>query len=90
MGVLRYRPTSNFIELNENECCEIEDAEYHTSWNWLMPVIKRIRDHVNVDMGFEEFDDWRENFKQIDPYNYSKEQCHQAVIKFIKWYNENT
>ncbi len=56
---------------------------YDTSWDWLMPVIHRIRDHVNVDMGFEEFDDWRENFKQIDPYNYSLEQCYEAVVEFI-------
>ena len=61
--------------------------KYDTSWDWLMPVIHRIRDHVNVDMGFEEFDDWRENFKQIDPYNYSLEQCYKAVVEFIKEYN---
>jgi hypothetical protein len=60
---------------------------YDTSWDWLMPVIHRIRDHVNVDMGFEEYDDWRENFKQIDPYNYSLEQCYKAVVEFIKQYD---
>ena len=66
----------------------MEESSYHTSWDWLMPVIHRIRDHVNVDMGFEEFDDWRENFKQIDPYNYNLEQCYDAVVEFIKEYND--
>ena len=65
-----------------------EELHFHTSWDWLMPVIHRIRDHVNVDMGFEEFDDWRENFKQIDPYNYNLEQCYDAVVEFIKEYND--
>ena len=64
------------------------ELKFHNSWDWLMPVIHRIRDHVNVDMGFEEFDDWRENFKQIDPYNYSLEQCYKAVVEFIKEYND--
>ena len=63
-----------------------ENIDYNT-WNCLMPVIKRIREHVNVDMGFAEFDDWRENFKEIDPYNYSVEQCYKAVVEFIKYYN---
>ena len=64
------------------------ELKYHKSWDWLMPVIHRIRDHINVDMGFEEFDDWRENFKQIDPYNYNLEQCCEAVVEFIKQYND--
>jgi len=64
-------------------------SKFHTSWDWLMPVIRRIRDHVNIDMSFEEYDDWRENFKEIDPYNYSLEQCYTAVVEFINEYNKN-
>ena len=80
MGV-DYVDIDTYLENNK-------ELQYHTSWDWLMPVIHRIRDHVNVDMGFEEFDDWRENFKQIDPYNYSLEQCYKAVVEFIKEYND--
>ena len=80
-----YRPLYNSGDwIPENE------LQYHTSWDWLMPVIHRMRDHINVDMGFEEYDDWRENFKQIDPYNYSLEQCYKAVVEFIKEYNRIT
>ncbi len=78
-------PLSNTYDSNTFDEHELA---FHTSWDWLMPVIHRIRDHVNVDMGFEEFDDWRENFKQIDPYNYSLEQCYEAVVEFIKQYNK--
>lgn len=78
-----YRPLYNSGDwIPENE------LEYNKSWDWLMPVIHTIRDHVNMDMGFEEFDDWRENFKQIDPYNYNLEQCYEAVVEFIKEYNK--
>ena len=82
MGV-DYVDIDTYLENNK-------ELQYHTSWDWLMPVIHRIRDHVNVDMGFEEYDDWRENFKQIDPYNYSLEQCYKAVVEFIKEYNRTT
>ena len=82
MGV-DYVDIDTYLENNK-------ELQYHTSWDWLMPVIHRMRDHVNVDMGFEEYDDWRENFKQIDPYNYSLEQCYEAVVEFIKEYNRTT
>ena len=74
--------------LSESDIQDLENLKYHTSWDWLMPVIHRIRDHVNIDMSFEEYDDWRENFKEIDPYNYSLEQCYTAVVEFIKEYNQ--
>ena len=88
-GVVHEQDWECFDEEREILITPIE-MKYHTSWDWLMPVIHRIRDHVNVDMGFEEFDDWRENFKQIDPYNYSLEQCYEAVVEFIKEYNRTT
>ena len=77
----------------EHPLAEITHEAHHnydTSWDWLMPVIKTIRDHVNVDMGFEEYDNWRENFKQIDPYNYNLSECYKAVVEFIKTYNNDT
>jgi len=84
-----YMPQGEGNATNNSIVIPYEKLQYHTSWDWLMPVIHRIRDHINVDMGFEEFDDWRENFKQIDPYNYSLEQCYEAVVDFINEYNKN-
>ena len=38
-----YRPNSNgFIEISETELCDVDDLQYHTSWDWLMPVIEKI------------------------------------------------
>jgi len=40
-----YRPNSNgFIELSETELCDVDDLQYHTSWDWLMPVVYKIED----------------------------------------------
>ena len=37
-----YRPNSNgFIELSDTELCDVDDLEYHKSWDWLMPVVDK-------------------------------------------------
>ena len=42
-----YRPNSNgFIEISDTELCDVDDLEYHKSWDWLMPVVDKIeREH---------------------------------------------
>ena len=36
-----YRPYSNgFIELSETQICDVDDLIYHSSWDWLMPVVR--------------------------------------------------
>ena len=38
-----YRPYDDgFMEVKENDSCvELEDLQYHTSWDWLMPVAEK-------------------------------------------------
>jgi len=40
-----YRPYDDgFMEVKENDSCvELEDLQYHTSWDWLMPVVHKIK-----------------------------------------------
>jgi len=59
-----------------------EQAKYHTSWDWLMPVITKI----TRDENFWE-NDYREHLMDIIPYGYI-EDCYNAVIQFIIWYNK--
>ena len=71
--------------------------KFHSSWDWLMPVVEKIDNFgVNVIVGRMFCD-----IKYIDPLNPSKEfeiriasgvkmnAVYGAVIEFIKWYNEN-
>ena len=60
--------------------------EYHTSWDWLMPVIQRCYDEG------ERLDGTEHNF--IGEITESLldgdiEATHKAVVEIIKWYNEN-
>jgi len=76
-----YRPYSNgFIELSETEICDVGDLKYHSSWDWLMPVVSKCREESN-----EEDSHWEAIY-------YSLEGCdinvtYHAVLGFIKQYN---
>ena len=86
-----YRPYSNgFVELSETELCDVDDLKYHTSWDWLMPVVeKAFCVACNKDMeGIMGADNHRQNI--IDEHlMFNKIGTYEAVVEFIKWYNEN-
>jgi hypothetical protein len=63
------------------ETMPIHQMKYHTDWNWLMPVLKKINLHLHPDTyGF-----WR----MINvPTEYTIEKVHAQVVEFIKTYNK--
>lgn len=66
--------------------------KYHSSWDWLMPVWKRLTGAV---AGLTEEGDYPVDFSTImDMYAYHCEQvdiaaAHDIVYKGIQWYNSN-
>ncbi len=65
-----------------NEVVPIESMEYHTSWDWLMPVVRKILTNENyIDLT------QRENIMDSLPYGI-EDDTYDAVVEFIKWYNE--
>jgi hypothetical protein len=82
----------------------VEQLKFHTSWDWLMPVVEKIED---LECKFEMFPSETKKkyfvakvmtyanntFKQnnfFDATGETKiESVHNAVVKFIEWYNEN-
>ena len=60
----------------------LDELKFHTSFDWLMPVVSKCRIESN-----SEDSHWESIY-------YTLEECdltvtYQAVIKFIEWYNEN-
>lgn len=59
------------------------EVAYHSSWDWLIPVVEKI--NVNTEQSDE-----RENFKAVCqaylPFG-SINYIWKASVKFIKWYN---
>ena len=56
----------------------IVEMKYHTSWDWLMPVVSKItRDEMLIG------NEYRESIMDTVPYGLI-EDTYQAVIQFIK------
>jgi hypothetical protein len=70
----------------EDDFYEIEDFEYHSSWDLLMPVVKKIKSiHTNPCLLKEAQLNGKINFALIE-ININKTWL--AVIEFIQWYNQ--
>ena len=66
--------------LIQQDECSIKDMKFNTSWDWIMPVIYKIKWIENLD---------DEIYSEIDDAlsNVLIEQVFEEVIEFIKWYN---
>ena len=80
------------------------NLEYHTSWDWLMPVVEKIENAPNYDFFFHILGNGAfitttrvENFRDGSPDIVESKIVHDskidatwlAVVEFIKWYNKN-
>lgn len=70
--------------------------QYHTSWDWIMPVVEKINldrrvEEVSVSMGKTRIWFKHEFYIQypVNPHYNTITQCFLTVVEFIKWYNEN-
>lgn len=60
---------------------------FHESWDWLMPCIKKIREILNTELSFNDYDNWRYLQVTLNPFNYDIDFIHSKVVVFIQWYN---
>lgn len=76
-------------ELLTGEC--LSKPKYHYSWDWLMPVVKKIYDYLqNIERPLVNHC-WKGYLLEVDIACWIREvnikKAHEAVIEFIKWYN---
>lgn len=86
MGIesYRFRNYNMFIFDEDNHRTEI-DLHYHTSWDWLMPVVSEIKTIGNIrDRFYEGLDRLDTSIMEVDI-----ELAYQNVVDIIEWYNEN-
>ena len=82
---------ANMYRTNDKGWVHKDNLEFHSSWEWLMPVMEKIRGIWNTF----EFDT-PENDKAEDIFSFTKEwfmsadidSIYNAVVEFIKWYNQ--
>jgi hypothetical protein len=71
---------------------DFNECEFHTDWNWLMPVIRKIEELGNdvlittnyIQIAYDE----GEQFIVIDDLNIKIDSVYNAVVEFINWYNK--
>ena len=96
--IAEFMYNDSFYEAKDECYCEdksgcidfyIEDAKYSKSWDWLMPVVEKIVNHIDVNKVT-----WLTR-QQIFGNLYSAistvslNNIYLATIEFIKWYNQN-
>jgi|TARA_R110002012_G_scaffold271536_3_gene456722 hypothetical protein len=70
---------------------ELDELQYHESWDWLIPVIKKIDSYACEEMDFSDYDDYRNKYvfiHNISLHNDIREVYNQ-VVEFIKQYNKD-
>lgn len=77
-----------FFSVRKNTPEEVMDAiakyaKYQTSWDWLIPVIKKIKgivESTNMPM-------YVGMSQRLNPFEYNIESIYDGVVEFIKNYN---
>lgn len=92
MGI-NYEPNRNSHESSEYF---YEDSElgYHTSWDWLMPVIEQINSFgefnvLIIGRACRIYSDLPQHFNRFFEGDTTLDAIYAGVVEFIKWYNKN-
>lgn len=72
-----------------------DDLKYHSSWNWLMPVVEKIEDSYEYDVeilqyGTRVLKNGVVIITNVADFSFDKkiEHCYDVILKFIKEYNK--
>ena len=87
--------TDNTENENDYDVFHPDDMQFHTSWDWLMPVVEKIESlGYKFEKNFQRIDrDWqclivKGNDILYQEFNTdSRIACHCVVVEFIKTYN---
>ena len=72
------------------ECCKNNDLKYHSSWDWLLPVVEKcLEKHNNLIDGRDVIDTSYSSIAQALQV-VSLKETYKAVVEFIKWHNKAT
>jgi len=70
--------------LGYDKFSDVAEMKYHTSWDWLMPVVKKCLDVYHIEQMNDDI-----HFQFYDSLGDIK-LTYQAVVEFINEYNQNT
>lgn len=79
----------------------LRDLEYHSSWEWLMPIVEKVEKYCRVEISTPQICIWykyEDELKSEDGFycsipTHGKEKIKvlfTAIVQFIEWYNSTT
>lgn len=86
-------------EKSKSELTHFALLEYHTSWNWLMPVVEKIEEDEEIDVNIllngTRIFKWRTDtdiVNNVAKISFDKkiEHVYDAVVEFIKQHNKES
>lgn len=87
-----------FVGSGPDSCWEFNELQYHTSWDWLMPVAEKIEQLKYTVYIFNDYCRIEKEIGEVichsvyphEPEPKSKiDATFKTIMQFIKWYNEN-
>jgi len=75
---------------NLHEGNVIHDSQYHSSWDWLMPVLKKVRDEFE-SIGVDIYDKYESEVHEIEDavWDGDIETVYRVVLVLINSYNKS-
>jgi hypothetical protein len=67
---------------------DLPNMKFDSSWDWIIPVIKKIRNITNAKLSIDLFDTYRNMNLMLSPFHFNIKEVNEAVIEFIEWYNK--
>jgi hypothetical protein len=81
-----YAETEKYLD---SSYIEIKNLKYHSSWDWLMPVVKKIRSTEEFNSIIVIPEDFGDNNMIAGLYTQDIDKVYKGVVEFIQWYNKN-
>jgi hypothetical protein len=67
-----------------NQIIPMGELKYHTSWDWLIPVVREILTRIDIDS--IEYETHNLEYETLDA---DIKGAYKQVVEFIEWYNNN-
>ncbi len=87
----------NLRSENQFQATYVREMKFHSSWDWLMPVVEKIERDERYDVDILQYgtritDNQKEIVNNIADISFDKkiEHTYDAIVKFIQYYQKKT
>lgn len=90
MIVKNYHDIS-ILKFPDKKTYDIQALKYHCSWDWLLPVYRKIRDIINDRAKLDKHTRTKGDLLELDALmaicEVDIQKAFDSIVAFIKWYN---